>query len=185
MPRCMVNLIRQAKPGGDVLGVETRESRYERQGSRGCSLWNAEWSDLSEHGKHAQGTWDKDEEEMVVARLLRTLDGSHKCELYPKTPGRHWRHCIGTWLECRGAKRLILVSMKKRWRYPYASYYCSMGFRMRQTWVPALWLSSKLLNRRPQSPHLLPGGSNAVDMKIRWVNTYKKLRLFDIWKVPC
>ena len=54
-------------------------------------------SPFSAHEAHTRATWDKDEEEMVVARQLRILDGSHMCELYSKAPRSHWRHCM----ECR------------------------------------------------------------------------------------
>lgn len=56
MPQCMVTLIRQAKTAGGVSGVETRESEQKRQGSTGYKLWKAEWSDVSEREKYAQGT---------------------------------------------------------------------------------------------------------------------------------
>lgn len=86
------------------------------------SLWPmpSKMSDLSGRGGHAQGTWAKDEEEVVVTRPLETCDGSDGCELYTEAWGSQGRHCTRAGLGWHDRDHLILLGVEEG--YLCASY---------------------------------------------------------------
>lgn len=174
----MATLIRQTRIRGDA---ETRENRHKNQGSTKCSLWKAEWSHLSEHGEDTQTAEDKEEEEMIVTRpwmAATSVNFNQRCQgvIEGIAPGHGWNDMVrinSTYSVWRKAWGIHVQVNTVAWDLEWDK----TGFELCNI------LASYLIPLRLQSPHQLPEGSNGayisrVYMKMKWVNTYKKLKLF-------